>query len=64
MARQVSLYKVLIWYHQPEGMVEKSFTLSKIRRLNNKYLKGLDATGKVIEIKTLEPFNYFLQQIK
>lgn len=64
MARQLSLYKVLIWYNQPEGTVEKTFTLSKISRLNNKYLKGLDATGKPIEMRTLEPFNYFLQQIK
>ena len=59
--KQTSLYKLNIWSDQEES---RSLTLTKIKRLTPTHVRGLDALGKLVEIKTVEPFNYFLQQIK
>lgn len=64
LKKSVSLYKLVLWYTTPSGESEKTLNLSKINRLTPTYVKGLDPAGKLIEIRTLEPFNYHLQQIK
>jgi hypothetical protein len=64
MLRQASLYKLTIWFKDGNDNVEKSFTFSKITKLSPTHIKGKDVAGKMLELRTLEPVNYLLQQLK
>ena len=55
-----NLYEVTLLF---EDGTEKKFTLTDLNKINSKYMKGIDENGVVHEIKTEQPFNYYVKKI-
>ena len=57
-------YELTVWF--PDGEVEKSkkvFQLSDVTKKSQTHFIGKDMEGKVFEIRTVAPFDYYLRKI-
>lgn len=57
-----TIYKIMIY--MPFDAPPQSYTLSRVSRLRPLHIKGVDLSGKTIEIKTTKPMDYVLTRIK
>ena len=70
----VNEYELIVWFHsetdvtdrgtKPLRRVQKTFILKSISKKKPNHIVGKDAFGKPFEIKTVEPFDYQIRQIR
>lgn len=68
-------YEVTVWFHAgalpdaegkavPRSRSKKVFVLKSIAKKSDRHILGEDVFGKPFEIKTVEPFDYFIRKVK
>ena len=70
----VNEYELIVWFHSETDVtdrgtktlrrVQKTFILKSISKKKPNHIVGKDAFGKPFEIKTVEPFDYQIRQIR
>ena len=59
-------YEVTIWMNDSDGNrigKPQTFKLSHLKKITQNQLVGVDMSGKKVEIKTLNKFDYFVKKL-
>lgn len=70
----VNEYELIVWFHNETvttdrgtktlRRTQKTFILKSISKKKPNHIVGKDAFGKPFEIKTVEPFDYQIRQVR